>query len=81
MTKARWWRRLVAGTIVGIVVAVMTAWAAGAIYYSDIPGAHLRGLIAATFVVATALAFMAPSSGERTSETRATSVQNGIRCA
>jgi hypothetical protein len=37
----------------------MTAWATGAIYYSDIPGARLRGLIAASFALMTALPFIA----------------------
>ena len=51
------WGRGVAAVAVGIAVALMTAWAAGAIYYSDIPGARLRGLCAATAVLLTALAF------------------------
>ena len=32
------WLRGVGAVLVGLVVAVMTAWAAGAIYYSDLPG-------------------------------------------
>src|SRR6266540_1374049 len=66
VTAARRWGRLVAGAVVGIAVAVMTAWAAGAIYYSDIPGARLRGLIAATFVLATAIAFIVLPRRRRT---------------
>jgi hypothetical protein len=37
----------------------MTAWSAGAIYYSDLPGQRLRGVLAAAFVAATVLAFAA----------------------
>jgi len=42
--------------VVGVAVAVMTAWAAGALYYSGAP-APLRGILAIGFAVATALAF------------------------
>ena len=42
----------------GLAVVVMTAWAFGAIYYSDLPGAQLRTGLAIAFVVATALAFL-----------------------
>ena len=52
------WLRGVVAVLVGLVVAVMTAWAAGAIYYSDLPGARLRAALAIGFVVATALAFL-----------------------
>ncbi len=57
MRVSRWLRGVVA-VLVGLVVAVMSAWAAGAIYYSDLPGARLRAVLAIGFVVATALAFL-----------------------
>jgi Domain of unknown function (DUF4105) len=44
--------------LVGILVAVMTAWVAGAIYYSPIPSESLRVGLAGFFVLATALAFV-----------------------
>jgi hypothetical protein len=40
------------------MVTVMTAWAAGAIYYSPIPGELFRAGLAAVFVSATVLAFV-----------------------
>ena len=40
------------------MVTVMTAWAAGAIYYSPIPGESLRSVFAGIFVLATVLAFV-----------------------
>jgi len=43
---------------VGPVVAGMTAWAAGAIYDSNLPSSRLRTVLAAGFVAATALAFL-----------------------
>src|SRR5215831_8869102 len=53
------WRmagRVAIWIVVGVAVAVMTAWAAGALYYSGAP-APLRGILAIGFAVATALAF------------------------
>ncbi len=44
--------------LAGIIVTVMTAWGAGAIYYSPIPGESLRGALAGVFVLATALSFV-----------------------
>jgi hypothetical protein len=41
----------------GIVVAGMTAWGAGAIYYSPLPGETLRAALAGIFVLLTVLAF------------------------
>jgi hypothetical protein len=52
------WLRGVVAVLLGLLVAVMTAWAAGAIYYSDLPGTRLRAVLAIGFVVATALAFL-----------------------
>jgi hypothetical protein len=43
--------------LLGIVVAGMTAWGAGAIYYSPLPGESLRTALAGIFVIATILAF------------------------
>ncbi len=44
--------------LAGIVVAAMTVWAAGALYYSPLLNASLRPGFAAVFVVATVLAFV-----------------------
>ncbi len=44
--------------MVGIVVVLMTAWGAGAIYYSPLPGELFRSVLAGIFVVATLLAFL-----------------------
>ncbi len=52
------WLRGTGGVLVGLVVAGMTAWAAGALYYSNLPGARLRASLAIGLVVATALAFL-----------------------
>jgi hypothetical protein len=43
---------------VGVIVTGMTAWGAGAIYYSPLPGQILRAILAGFFVLATALAFL-----------------------
>ena len=57
MPRGRRWLRLATSVLVGVGVAVMTAWAAGAIYYGDFGGVRLRGALALGFFVATALAF------------------------
>lgn len=44
--------------LAGLAVAGMTAWSAGAIYYSDLLGPRLRVVLALTFVAATGLAFL-----------------------
>lgn len=49
--------RILGRILIGIGVALMTAWAAGAIYYAPIPGANLRIGLALSFVLATALIF------------------------
>jgi len=57
----RWGRlagRLVLGLVLGVVVAGMTAWAAGAIYYAPVPGSTARAALALAFAVGTALAFL-----------------------
>jgi hypothetical protein len=43
--------------VAGIAVALMTAWAGAAIYYSNLPGPRLRAGLAIAFVAATAVAF------------------------
>ena len=50
--------RTVVHFLAGIVVALMTAWGAGAIYYSPLPGELFRTVLAGAFVVATLLAFL-----------------------
>ncbi|MGE5220298.1 MAG: DUF4105 domain-containing protein, partial [Chloroflexota bacterium] len=50
--------KIVIRIIAGVIVALMTAWAAGAIYYSPIPGESLRAGLAAAFVLATVLIFV-----------------------
>jgi Ca2+/Na+ antiporter len=57
MRGARWLRG-VSAVLAGLVVAGMTAWVAGAVYYSNIPGPRLRATLALLFVVATALSFI-----------------------
>ena len=57
----RWGRlagRLVLGLVLGVVVAGMTAWGAGAIYYAPVPGPTARAALALAFAVGTALAFL-----------------------
>jgi len=50
--------RIVIRVLVGVTVLVMTAWAAGAIYYSPMPGESLRVGLAGIFVLATVFAFV-----------------------
>jgi hypothetical protein len=47
----------VAGLLAAIVVALMTAWAALAIYFSDLSPTGLRGALAIAFAAGTALGF------------------------
>ena len=47
----------VLAVLAGLVVALMTAWAALAVYWSDIPGQTLRLILAAGVVLATLAAF------------------------
>jgi len=56
--RGRRWRHALIGVLVGLGVAAMTAWSAGAIYYSGLPGPRLRAVLAVTFVAATGLAFL-----------------------
>lgn len=50
--------RVVARTLLAVAVAAMAAWGAGAIYYGELGGPRLRGVLAAAFPAATALAFL-----------------------
>ncbi|MGH7833037.1 MAG: DUF4105 domain-containing protein [Candidatus Binatia bacterium] len=50
--------RIIGAIAAGIIVTGMTGWAAGAIYYSPVPGDTLRATLAGIFVSATALAFV-----------------------
>jgi hypothetical protein len=50
--------RLLGWSLVGVAVAAMTAWAALAVFYSNLPGDLLRGGLAASLVLATLLAFV-----------------------
>ena len=50
--------RIVGRILVGIVVVLMTAWGAGAIYYSPLPGELFRAVLTGIFAVATLLAFL-----------------------
>ena len=52
--------------LLGILIAGMTAWGAGAIYYSPLPGEILRATLAGGFVIATALAFILLRNRRRT---------------
>jgi hypothetical protein len=52
--------------VAGIIVTAMTGWAAGAIYYSPVPGDALRTALAGIFVSATALAFVVTRRRGRT---------------
>lgn len=58
--------RIVVRILAGVMVALMTAWAAGAIYYSPIRGENLRAGLAACFVLATALTFVLARRYRRT---------------
>jgi hypothetical protein len=58
------WR--VVAVLAGVFVVLATAWAAGALYYSDLPGSTLRAVLAAGFVLATALAFLLLPNRART---------------
>jgi len=51
------WLRFFGWFLMGVVVAVMTAWAALAVFYSDLSGEILRAGLAAGLVLATLLAF------------------------
>ena len=57
MAGGRWLRR-VGVALVGVAVFLMTAWAAGALYYSDLSSPRLRAGLAIAFPVATVLAFI-----------------------
>ncbi len=58
--------RICAGILIGVLVAVMTAWGILAIYYSDIPDATQRTLFAGLFGLATLAAFIVLPNRRRT---------------
>ena len=63
---ARLFGRLVLGLGLGVVVAGMTAWGAGAIYYAPVPGPTARAALALAFTAGTALAFLVLPRRRRT---------------
>jgi hypothetical protein len=58
--------RIAVYILVGVVVAAMTAWGAGAIYYSPLPGGGLRAVLAGVFFLATILSFLLLRNRRRT---------------
>jgi hypothetical protein len=58
--------RILAAVLVGLLVAGMTGWAAFAIFYSDLPSAQLRTVLAWAFAGATVLAFAVVPRRRRT---------------
>jgi hypothetical protein len=52
--------------LLGIIMAGMTAWGAGAIYYSPLPSESLRTLLSTLFALATPLAFLLLPNRRRT---------------
>jgi hypothetical protein len=50
--------RYIGIAVLSVVVILMAAWAAMAIYYSNLPGGYLRSGIVGLFVFATAAAFL-----------------------
>ena len=66
MKRPRAWLRGVGAVVVGLIVAVMTAWAAGAIFYSNLPGPRLRAGLAIGFVLVTVLSFVVLRRRRRT---------------
>jgi hypothetical protein len=52
--------------LLGIIIAGMMAWGAGAIYYSPLPGESLRTVLSAFFAIATALSFLLLHNRRRT---------------
>ena len=67
--RVRWARlagRLALGLVLGVVVAGMTAWGAGAIYYAPVPGPTARAALALAFTVGTVLAFLLLPGRRRT---------------
>src|SRR5574341_1762929 len=50
--------RIALRCLLGVIVAAMTVWSAGAIYYSPLPDEMMRAALAGGFVLATSLAFI-----------------------
>jgi hypothetical protein len=58
--------RIALHCLLGVIVAAMMVWSAGAIYYSPLLDERLRSILAATFIIATALAFILRRNRRRT---------------
>src|SRR5574341_2272277 len=58
--------KVIGRVFVGLVIAAMTMWAAGALYYSPLVSAPLRPVLAVLFAVATTLAFLVLPNRRRT---------------
>ena len=58
--------RLFGIALIALLVTGMTAWSVLAIYYSDLPGESLRGVLASVFGVGTAGAFLVVPNRRRT---------------
>jgi hypothetical protein len=58
--------RILLYILLGLAVLMMTAWGAGAIYYSPLVGENLRAMLAGGFILATALAFILLRNRRRT---------------
>lgn len=56
--RVGWWVSVVVHSLLALTVAGMTAWSAGAVYYSDLPGLRLRSALAVGLAATTALAFL-----------------------
>jgi Ca2+/Na+ antiporter len=50
--------RVIATFLISVVIGVMTIWASLAIYYSNLPGPHLRSVVACTFAIAVLVSFL-----------------------
>lgn len=58
--------KLLSRLLLVVIVAAMIAWGAGVIYYSPMLGDALRAVLAALFVIASALSFLLFSNRRRT---------------
>jgi Domain of unknown function (DUF4105) len=66
MEYAKRWLRAVGFACLGVLVAAATAWAALAVYYSDLAGEPLRLALAAAIVLGTIAAFLLLPNRRRT---------------
>ena len=58
--------KLLSRLLLVVIVAAMIAWGASVIHYSPMPGDALRAVLAALFVIASALSFLLFSNRRRT---------------